>query len=330
MVSDVRQLVRVARMYYELGYKQEEISEKEGISRPTVSRLLDKALKDGIVQIKVSYPFQPLRDLEEALEKKFNLKKASVIPVILDHPAAILNDIGIAVADFLKEIVRVGDIIGVSWGTTLPYVANNLGSCPKKDVTVVQLNGGVAKSYLLTQASTVIEGFVQAFNAVPYMLPVPAIVDNVELASAISLDSNVKETLDLARKAKIAVFGIGRASHESVLVKAGYFHDGEYEELLRRETVGDICSRYFRVDGTIADIELYNRTIGISLEELAAKEYSIAVATGVEKAKAVLGALKGGFVNTLFIDEYAARECLNLTETQFIAKENEHEGSQVV
>lgn len=310
---DIKQMVRVARMYYELGYKQEEIAEKEGISRPTISRLLDRAHREGIVKIQVVYPFQPLRDLEENLEKKFNLKKASVIPVIIDHPDAILNDIGSAVAGFLKEIVNDGETIGVSWGTTLPAVTKNLGYFPKRDVTVVQLNGGVAKNYLSTQAGAVIEKLVHAFNAIPYMLPVPAIVDSVELASAISTDSNVKQTLDLARKANIALFGIGRASNESILLKAGYFREKEYEELLAKGAVGDVCSRYFRADGSIADLDLNNRTIGISFEELAAKKYSIAVAGGVGKAQAVVGALKGGYVNTLFIDENTARECLNLT-----------------
>ncbi len=312
MGIDIRQLVRVARMYYEFGCKQEEIAAKEGISRPSVSRLLDKAHKEGIVQIKVVYPLQPVRDLEEALKKEFNLKKVYVVPVIIDHPDAVRHDLGTAVAGFLKEIVNDGDIIGVSWGTTLPFVINNLGNCSKQRVTVVQLNGGVARSYLSTQAGAVVEGLVQAFGAVPYMLPVPAIVDSVELASAISADSNVKQTLDLGRRARIALFGIGRVSHQSVLVKAGYFRHGEYEELLNKGAVGDICSRYFRLDGSIADTELYNRTVGISLEELAAKEYSIAVANGEEKAEAILGALKGGYVNTLFIDECAARKCLSL------------------
>ncbi|MCL4441266.1 MAG: sugar-binding transcriptional regulator [Firmicutes bacterium] len=299
-------------MYYEFGYIQEVIAEKEGISRSSVSRILDKAYKEGIIQIKVVYPLQPVRDLEESLKAHFNLKKVFVVPMIIDHPDAVRNDLGIAVAGFLKEIITDGEIIGVSWGTTLPYVTHNMGIIPKQRITVVQLNGGVAKNYLSTQSGAIVEGFVQAFNAVPYMLPVPAIVDSVDLAAAIAADSNVKQTLDLARQARIALFGIGRASNESILVKAGYFCQGEYEDLLNKGAVGDICSRYFKIDGSIADTELYNRTVGISLEELAVKDYSIAVANGEEKAEAILGALRGGYVNTLFIDECAARKCLSL------------------
>ncbi|MBF7083842.1 sugar-binding transcriptional regulator [Desulfallas sp. Bu1-1] len=314
MAIDVRQLVRVARLYYEFGCKQDEIAEREGISRSKVSRLLDRAIKEGIVKIEIVYPLQPVHELAESLREYFGLKKVVVIPVIVDHPDAVRDDLGRAVNSFLGEIVEDGDIIGVSWGTTLPFVVKHLDQYHVKNVTVVQLNGGVTKNYLSTQSGSIVEGFVKSFNAVPYMLPAPTIVDSTELAQAISADSNVRQTLELARRARIAVFGIGRASYDSILVQAGYFKHGEYEELLRKGAVGDICSRFFRLDGNIADPELNQRTVGITLEDLARKEYAIAVANGVEKAEAITGALRGRYINTLFIDEAAAQRCLELLE----------------
>lgn len=303
----------MARLYYEFGYKQDEIAQKENISRSKVSRLLDKALKEGIVKIKVVYPLQTVSDLAESIRSHFGLKKVFVVPVIVDHPDAVRDDLGRAVNQFLGEIVRDGDIIGVSWGTTLTYVVKHLEKHHHiKNATVLQLNGGVTKNYLSTQSGVIVEGFVHAFNAVPYMLPAPTIVDSVDLARAIAADSNVKQTLELAKQARIAVFGIGRISYDSILVQAGYFKNEEYDNLIQKGAVGDICSRYFRLDGSIADDELNQRTVGIPLEELARKEYSIAVANGVEKAEAVTGALRGGYANTLFIDEAAAQRCLEL------------------
>jgi deoxyribonucleoside regulator len=255
-----------------------------------------------------------VHELAESLREYFGLKKVVVIPVIVDHPDAVRDDLGRAVNSFLGEIVEDGDIIGVSWGTTLPFVVKHLDQYHVKNVTVVQLNGGVTKNYLSTQSGSIVEGFVKSFNAVPYMLPAPTIVDSTELAQAISADSNVRQTLELARRARIAVFGIGRASYDSILVQAGYFKHGEYEELLRKGAVGDICSRFFRLDGNIADPELNQRTVGITLEDLARKEYAIAVANGVEKAEAITGALRGRYINTLFIDEAAAQRCLELLE----------------
>lgn len=308
------QMIRIARMYYELGYKQEEIAQREQISKATVSRILDKAHKEGIVEVKVVYPQTEVYELAEALSKHFNLKKVCVVPVLVDHPDLVRNDLGLAVSQFLKEIIRDGDIIGVSWGTTLPFVVKHLPKLNCKDIIVTQLNGGVTKNYLSTQSASIIEGFVNAFNATPYMLPAPTIVDSVDLASAISQDSNVSQTLNLSREAGIAIYGIGKASFDSILVQAGYFNQGEYEQLLENGAVGDICSRFFSVDGSIVNEKLNLRTVGITLDELSTKEYSIAVANGEEKAKAVVGALNGKYVNTLFIDEIAAKKCLEIIE----------------
>lgn len=320
-MEDIKILIKMARMYYEYGYKQEEIANIEGISKAKVSRLLDKAIQAGIVQIKVVYNLQSVDYLAKALKDYFKLKNVFVTPVIVNNPEAILNDLGKSVSMFLAEIVKDNDILGVSWGNTLRYVVENLEIYPVKNVRVVQLNGGVAKNYLSTQSAAIIEGFVRAFQAVPYMLPVPAIVDNAELAQALSLDSNVKNTLELGKQARIAILGIGRTSQESILVQAGYFENEEYNELLEKGSVGDICSRYFCIDGTIADADLNERTISIPLSDIGTKEYAIGVASGEEKAEAIIGALRGQYINSLFIDEVSAKKCLELLNIKITEQE---------
>ncbi len=289
----------------------------ENISTAKVSRMLDKAHKEGLIEIKVIYPLQSVVELSEAIREYFGLKKVFVVPVIINHPDAILNDIGKMVNNYLSEIIQNGDIVGVSWGTTLTYVVKHLTKHNSSDITVVQLNGGVTRNYLSTHSGSIIEGFVHAYNAVPFMLPVPTIVDSAELAKAITSDSNVSQVLALGAEARIAIYGIGRVSFDSILMQAGFFKQEEYQELIQKGAVGDICSRYFDLDGNIADVNLNNRTVGITLEELAAKEHSIAIASGEEKVKAIIGALRGQYVNTLFIDEIAAKKCLEFLNIKY-------------
>ena len=50
--SDERLLISVIKQYYELGMSQEEIAAKEYISKSTISRLINKAIKKGYVKIK--------------------------------------------------------------------------------------------------------------------------------------------------------------------------------------------------------------------------------------------------------------------------------------
>lgn len=310
----IHQLVRMARLYYEMGYNQQQIADKEGISRAKVSRLLERALQEGIIQIKIAYPVESVMELEYALQKRFGLKKVFVTPVIVDEEDAIKRDVGQAVARFLGDVVKDGTTIGVSWGTTLPFVSSQLPDNPLRDIRIVQLNGGVTSTYLSTGSIGIVDDYARAYNGRPHLLQVPTIVDNETVAFALLSDRRVDATLSLAKEANVAVFGIGHASLESVLVKAGYFTADEFGELLDNGAVGDICSRYFDIQGNIVSQVLNRRTIGISLDDLKAKEYSIGVAIGERKAPAIIGALRQGYVNCLFIDEKVARKIQEIAD----------------
>ena len=65
------------------------------------------------------------------------------------------------------------------------------------------------------------------------------------------------------------------------------------------------------VNGAIALNELNDRVVGFRLEELKEKEWAIAIAVGINKINALIGALRGGFMNVLYTDEKTARELLN-------------------
>ena len=306
----IREMVRIAKMYYELGMTQIEIAKQENLSRPTVSRILDAALKEGIVTFVIKYPAESVSDLAEELKEMFGIPNVFVSPVYVNDLSMILNDIGKAISNHLATIVRDGDVIGISWGETLAHIAANLQEMPRRDVKVVQMNGAVSAASLSSGAMTILEQFSKAFSGQSYMLSVPAIVDSEHIANAIKTDSSIRDVMNLGKQANIAVFGIGRASYESVLFRAGYFDEANYDELLGSGAVGDICSRYYNIDGRLVDRKLNRRTIGIELEEMSSKAHSIAVACGEQKAEAIIGALNGKFFNTLFTDEITAKKII--------------------
>lgn len=311
-LNELKQTIRVAKMYYEVGMSQEEIAEKEMISKSTVSRLVKKAVDNGFVTFTINYPIQSVEELEEELKSAFNLKKAFLAPVIVDDNELIKRDVCKALGLDLSRLVQDDDIIGISWGTTMECISSYLPRMNKKGIRVTQLNGGVAKNVKPTKSSTIIEKFTEAFDGIGYILPVPAIVDNSNIAKVFESDSQIKQVFDLIEKGRIAVFSIGHMSSDSVLWEAGYFNQQEYEELQKTGAVGDICSRYFDIYGKVVDQNLNSRTVGVSLDTLKDKEYSIGVAVGDHKAKAILGALKGGYINTLYTDEKTARTILDI------------------
>lgn len=301
-------MIKVAKLYYEMNLTQKEIADKLNYSRATISRVIDAAFKAGIISVQIDYALTSVQELENKIKEKYKLKKVFVTPVYINELPLVLNDTGKAVAAYLAEICDDNSTLGVSWGTSLSHVIPYLKEKKLPNMRIVQLNGGVAKSSFSTGAAALLEKFSEAFLADNYLLPVPSIVDSSLIADAIMTDSSIEQTLSIGKKSNIALFGIGNVSYDSVLYKGGYFKGDAYEELISKKAVGDICSRYFSLTGELVDDELNQRTIGLELDELRNKEYSIALAVGVEKAKSVIGALNGGYANVLFIDEELAKK----------------------
>ncbi|MBL7052885.1 MAG: sugar-binding transcriptional regulator, partial [Candidatus Marinimicrobia bacterium] len=289
---------------------QQQISEKLGISRPGVSRLLSGARNHGIVHIKIVDPFKNGTRLENALKKRFNLKKVIIVPAD-KNSNLVKKRLGKAAVLLLDKIVEENIILGISWGTTMQEVARQLHHKPMKNTIVVQLNGGISRAEYDTHASEIAQVIGEKYNAVPYLLPLPAIVDSPDLKNAIVFDRNINRTLKLSKKADIAMFTIGSFDRNSVLVKADYFEKEEVESLIQNGAVGDICSRIISSDGKICSQGLDARTIGIELEEIREKPYSIAVAGGKKKFRAIQAGLRGNWFNCLITDESVAEKLLD-------------------
>jgi deoxyribonucleoside regulator len=307
-------LIEVAKLYYQFDLSQQKIAEKLGISRPSVSRMLQQAKEQGIVQINIFDQSEGSERLANSIKNKFNLKHCIVVPVPDYNEDIIKIELGKAAAQYLGEIVQHGDIIGTTWGTTLYEMAQHVVPKNVKDVSVVQLNGGVSYSETNTYAPEILHYLSQAYQTSPHFLPLPAVVDHPVVANAIISDRHIKRVLNLGKQSNIALFTVGEFTKESTLFKAGYFSLEDFENLKALNAVGDICSRIFDNMGNICNKELDERTIGIHLSDLIEKPYSILIAGGLEKIDAITGAIKGRFTNVLITDQNTAQILLALEE----------------
>lgn len=304
------QLVEASRLYYEHGLSQERIAAKLGISRPSVSRLLQAARDLGIVRIEIRDPLARGTEIEEKLRERFRLSKVIVVPNDYEPDSVVKQRLGRAAVRYLDELISEGCTLGISWGTTMQQVASQLRRRAINNMIAVQLNGGISRAEFDTHASEIAQKFGANYGAIPYLLPLPAVVDNLNVKRAIMSDKNIARTLKLARNAEISMFTVGNFGHDSVLVRAEYFESKEVDQLLAKGAVGDICSRILNEQGQICSPELNARTIGIELEELRKKPHSIAVAGGREKLNAIRAGLNGKWFNTLITDEWLAGELL--------------------
>ncbi len=304
-------VIEAAKLYYLLDYNQNDIAGILGVSRPTVSRMLKMAKEEGIVQITIRDNGTNSEEQAKAIQEKYGLKKVIVTTIPQYQDLTIKSHLGQSAAEYLNSIVKDGDIIGVTWGTTVYHTAVELKQTSVKDVTVVQLKGGVSHSETNTYASEILYLFGKAFNTTPLNLPLPAIVDHVVVKQAVMADRHIGRTIQTGKNANIALFTCGPIKHDSLLFQLGYFTDEDLE-MIDNKAVGDICSRFFDENGQICNPSLNERTLGIDLVELKQKEYSILIAGGAQKVESISAALKGKFANVLITDQFTAQMLLEM------------------
>ncbi|WEV43815.1 sugar-binding transcriptional regulator [Lactobacillus sp. ESL0684] len=302
------QSAAVARLYYEDNLGQTEIARDMGISRPTVSRLLKLAREAGVVKIEISNPLVNTTNLSEQLSEKFKCK-ILVVPNNFNGELTAIKGVGAYAAQYLTQLVKPHDIIGLGWGQTIHMVTSQLEKHSVPDVSVVQLKGGVNINNEETYADESVTELANALDASAHFLPLPPFFDNKLTKEIVEQDQFIENTLKLGRKANIAIFSVGTVRKDALLFQLGYFNNAQ-KQALQQDAVGDIVSRFIDSNGEIVSRELNDRTVGIELADLKTKAHSVLIASGILKAPTVYAVIKAGYANEFILDQAIAQELL--------------------
>ena len=302
--------INVAKLYYRSEYSQQRIAEELGISRPSVSRLLQYAKDKGYVKIQIMDPVEDMSNMEQMLVEKYHLHEVRIASSTINDENEIKKYIGIKAAEYLDSIVQDGDIIGVGWGTTLYDMSCSLLPRVLKGSQIVQLEGGVTHSKWRNYAKDILENFSNNYSTIAQYLPLPVVFGSREVKEMVDQDRHIKRVLEMGSHANIAVFGVGTVRPNALFFRLGYT-DQEEQTRIQQIAVGDICSRFFDADGRICNKELDARTVGITLDELRNKEHSIMIAGGEAKVPAIRAALKGHYANVFITDQFTAKQLLS-------------------
>lgn len=297
-------------MYYEQNMTQQQISNILEISRMTVSRMLQKAREEGVVDIKVNYDGSYI-ELEDDIKDKYSLKEVIITP--FDQGESLKQILAEATASILIRILKPNDIVGVGWGSTLAYIPNSVDKDVKVGITFVPLIGGYGQTKIEIHANQIASNLASAFSGKSYLMHAPAMVDSLELKNALLTDNNISSVLQIGEKSNIAIIGIGSPfSPESTMFESGYFRNEDIEELRRDRAECDIVScTYLDNKGNECGLELIRRTIGITAAALKGIPLVIGVAGGAEKCLAIKLALKAGYLTGLVTDVKTAKFLLN-------------------
>ena len=303
-------LYKIAQAYYEDVLPQREIAKRFGISRIKVSRLLQQARDEKIVQITIVPPVDSNADIERALEKRYGLLEVVIVTPPSYDQASVVSALGPAAADNLVRCLEGNEIVGLSWGTTLHAVIEALPVMNWPELTVVQVLGGLGRPEAEVHGTDLARRMAQSFNSKLRLIPAPGVVKSKMVRDALLEDPQIADTLSLAARADVLLLGIGIPLYGSVVSQSDILSQDEVAQLVNDGGVGDIALRFFNRDGQPIEHEVNERTIGLTLEQIRNVPRRIGVAGGEGKLDVIRGALLGGYINVLITDDLTAMALL--------------------
>ena len=334
--AEDQRVFEAASMYYVQAETMEVIARHLRCSRSTVSRLLARARREGVVRIELVRP-GGAGGLESRFEAEFGVR-AHIVPVRegtteihrLQQVAAVAAS---RFVDLVGELAQApgaqagggpeeggdgaGLVVGSAWGRTMSEVAAALPARRVPGLTIVQLNGASDPMHEGPSAGQMLSRMGAALGARTIGFPVPAFFDQAATRRAMWSERSIKRILAVAGAARLAVFGVGTLETGSGALPSQVYAGGHLTRadlaVARREgVVGDVCTVLLRGDGTWGDIELNARATGPTPVRLARIPRRLCVVAGTGKTRACVAALRARVATDLVVDDATARAVLAL------------------
>jgi DNA-binding transcriptional regulator LsrR (DeoR family) len=313
-------LAEIASMYYERDMTQTEIAKTICLSRTRISRLLKSAKEKGLVNIHVNYVEKRLYEFEDILKRKYSLKEVFVLNddgLDYDNSRKQLGDIA---ARYVESIIHDKEVIGISWGRSLMSVVEALRPNLDIKLEIVQIMGGAMIENQSIDVPGLISKMVRKYDSIGYQLNAPLYVKDAAMRRTLKNAPVIQKTLNKARNADIILTGIGNMSEPTFsYMFSGFKYSDDFAAMRRQGAVGVICAQAYDIHGLEASDGFNEKIVGLTLKELKNVKTVLAIAAGERKSAAVLGALRGRYVNVLVTDKSCAIKMARLekeTETK--------------
>mgnify|MGYP001212039368 CR=1 FL=1 len=301
-------------LYYQEGLSQTDVAKLMGVSRVTVVKYLQTAREKGLVQFDLD--LKAFSSIEHALKikEKFQLNSVVIVPdgeqaTQREDSKLMRERLAKAGGMYLNQTIEDNDILGIAWGRTIHQMGNVMTPRQCKNVTVLQMLGSMPSQ----PDFTTIESSSQIANKLSgkvISLHVPAVVSSSRLAVELQAEPIIRSNFEALTKCNKALFVVGNVSEENPLIRVGVISKKEMQTYREMGAVGVICGRFYDRYGqpVVAEVDL--RVLGINLAQLRQIRSRIFVAGGQRNYAATLGAILGGYVSDLMIDEETAEYLL--------------------
>jgi len=202
----------------------------------------------------------------------------------------------------------------ITGGKAVSATVENLLPERAFDVTVVPLTGGVQGKFH-TDVNHLASRLAERLGGRTLLMHAPLFADSREQRDMLMEMASVRQVFDLARKAAVALVGIG-----SILTPWSSYYalnpltNTSRELLIESGVRGEFLAHLIREDGTVADHPLNSRLVALELTDLSRCPRTIGVAAGPEKVLPIQAALNGRYLDAIVLDEDTAGAVLEAME----------------
>jgi DNA-binding transcriptional regulator LsrR (DeoR family) len=299
------QAITVARRYFIERQTKSRIAEDLAISRFKVARLIDEAIEEGLVRFEIDETGELDARLSDRLREKYSLRSVLAGP---DLPcSALIEPLGRTAALLLEEILTDDCVLGVAWGRTLAATANAISRLPK--VNVVQVAGGLATLEFPQNSADLVYRMASAGHGTAYPVFLPMWVEDPSLVDRLKTEPAVAQVLDWYDRIDVLVTGIG-SWNPPVSCLHDTFSKTWRKQVLAAGARADVCATLINDKGQVVRSPLDKVGLAINAKQIRRIPEIVGIAGGLEKANAILAALRGNWITTLVTDAGVARRLL--------------------
>lgn len=294
--------VKAAYYYYKKDMKLADIADTLNISRVTLNKLLKEAVDEGIVRIEIIDRDNTIGilELEESVKERFGLKDIIVVQSVTGS----YYDVAHAAARMVDSMMFNGIKISLTWGATLELLVDFLnGSNFIKDIEVYTLLGAQGTIGMQMQPNTIAQNLLRKYKGTGFVVNAPFMCETAEAAQSIMRDRSFTAIVDKARESDLTLVGIGPTPNTAASISSMRYDMNTVRELKNSNVCGDICSNFYDIYGNLSNNPLCGRFVKVSLEELKRHKNVVGIASGDHKVASILGALNGGYLDTLITDQ---------------------------
>lgn len=306
-----RKMLKIVTMYYEQGFTQSEIAKKIGVSRPVVSKILQQAKDKGIVTISIKDESAYTTMLALELEKKYSLKEAIVVSVNKrTNSIKTQQEVSRAAAYYLNEQLTSSQSIGLSWGTTLADMIDEMPYSSNPQIDICPLVGGVSSEHLYFDTNHLVFQLAEKLNSRCRYFYAPALAESIELAEILANSNLIGRAMEAAKNVDLAIIGVGNPNEHSTWKQLGYLNESDLGIIKKTNVVGDAVASLFDKNGKTVNNDISKRMLGIKVEDLKNISDVMIIGSSREKATSIASLLLGNYCSILVVDQLLAEALL--------------------